>query len=206
MRRVTTPAALVLVLVACGGGEPDQVPDYSRPAPPSMPWLAPLPPEYVLGDDAPDFQLPVLTADAVGPDSIRLSALRGRVVLLNFWNTGCVPCVAEHETINRVADWYRERGVRYLGINNGDTPATLALFERKHGPARYPQLADAADSVGKAYERFAWPLHVAIDPQGRVVWWRHGGPLSEDVLVSVVEDVLAGRRPRAQLHAAFPDS
>lgn len=197
--RRSLPVIAMLVL-ACGGeagevAEERQWPDQ----------LSPLAPEYVLGQEAPDFELPVLSVTAVGEDSVRLEDIRGQVVALNFWNTGCTPCVAEHATINSIAERYESAGLRYFGINNLDAPKSLAAFEARHGPSSYTQLADRGDQVGASYSRGGWPLHLVIDREGRVVWWRPGGPIQEETLEEVIGAVLEGRRPESPTNAAYPD-
>jgi peroxiredoxin len=199
--RVWSAFAVVLLTAACTG-------DSSEPAEEPFEWpdyLSPLPPEYVLGQEAPDFELPTLATTGIGEDTVRLTDLRGKVVVLNFWNTGCVPCVAEHQTLNSIAETYEPDGLQYLGIDDLDTPESLAAFEAQHGPSSFPQLADPGNQVGASYNRTGWPLHVVIDREGRVAWWRRGGPIKEETLHEVIGTVLEGRRPQSPTSASFPD-
>jgi thiol-disulfide isomerase/thioredoxin len=135
---------------------------------------------------------------------IRLSDYAGQVVVLNFWNTGCRACIPEKPILNRVAQEYSGSDVVFLGINPGEPPEQLLTFERRYGPSLYPQLKDRGNEVGESYELKGPPLHVVIDRTGNVAWWRPGGPISADVLVDVLGDVLAGRRPTAATSAAYP--
>jgi peroxiredoxin len=194
--------ALLLLVAACGG-------DRLRVETEPMQWpvhMSPLPPAYVLGQQAPDIHLPVVTKAGIGPDSVHLSDFRGEIVVLNFWNTGCGPCVAEHQTLSRIAGRFRQKGVRYFGIDFGDTQQSLRAFEDQHEPSSYPQLWDAADETGKAFHRSGWPLHVVIDQRGRVAWWRPGGPIQEKTMDEVLGAVLDGRRPTSPTNAAYPDN
>lgn len=172
--------------------------------------LKPLEPEFLLGGIAPDFALEVMTTSpghsrSAEAELVTLSELKGSVVFLNFWNTGCGPCVAEHGMLNRAAQEYRDRGVRFLGIVDSDTPESLGRFEKKHGSSSYPNLHDRTGEVRRDYKARGWPLHVIVDAEGRVVWWQPGGPIKKEMLVGPLEDVLAGRAPDpSRTGAAYP--
>ncbi len=189
------------LLLACG----------DEPPPGDGGWEWPtitVAPSFVMGGPAVDFALPVLPtdgSDSIGQDSVRLSAHLGQVVVLDFWNSGCAPCVAEHGTLNEVAEEYWSRGVRFFGITDLDTPSSVARFAERHGAFVYPNLSDRGKSVSGAYRARGWPTKVVIDTAGRVAWWRLGGPIEKATLEEVIEDVLAGRRPAAQTSAVFPD-
>jgi peroxiredoxin len=201
------PLMAVTALSACGSPGRDRPPetdDSQVHLPEGGPRTGPF---YALGRPAPDFRLPVMTGYSMSlfsGDSVRLSDHLGRVVVLHFWYTECGPCAAEHETLNRVAGEYGSRGVAFFGVNDVDTPATVAAFEERRGAIAYPILFDEGGKVGQLYAQRGWPLHVVIDTAGRVAWWRPGGPIEEDVLGGVIDDVLPGRRPTAFTPAAYP--
>ena len=200
------PAAVLLAVVLPGAAcadDPDPFADLRAAA--WTEYMSPLPPVYTLGADAPDFHLPVLGREGVGPDSIRLSDYRGRVVVLDFWHSGCGPCVVEHETLNRVAERMARRGVAFLGINSQDSPVSLARFEAAYGPTSYPNLRDVHRMVGLRYLQVGWPLHVVVDREGRVAWWAQGGPVDEDRLLRAIRDVLRGRRPEPAPRTVWGD-
>jgi thiol-disulfide isomerase/thioredoxin len=165
----------------------------------TWPWeLKPLEPLFVLGGSAPDFTLEVMSTlpgGTRGAELVTLSELKGSVVFLNFWNTGCGPCIAEHGTLSWAAQEYRDRGVRFLGIVDIDTPESLGRFEKKYGPTSYPNLHDRRGEVRRDYNARGWPLHVIVDAEGRAVWWAPGGPIKWEFLIGLLEDLLAGRAP-----------
>src|SRR5919108_1602984 len=61
----------------------------------------------LIGRPAPDFTLRTLD----GSRSVRLSDLRGRIVVLNFWASWCADCRVEHPSLAGAWNRYRERGV-----------------------------------------------------------------------------------------------
>jgi len=55
----------------------------------------------------------------------KLSALKGKVVLVNFWASWCAPCLAEIPEFIKVREEYHDRGFEILGISTDDSPAQL---------------------------------------------------------------------------------
>jgi peroxiredoxin len=164
-------------------------------------------PPFTLGGPAPDIALRILpvshTSDEAG-ELVRLSDLIGKVVVLDYWFTGCPPCVAEHATMNELAEAYETEGVEFFGITDLDTSSSLARFADRHGPFSYANLADRDKEAKRALRVPGWPTKIVIDRAGTVVWWRVGGPIERDVLAGVIEDALAGRRPTAPTKAVYP--
>jgi cytochrome c biogenesis protein CcmG/thiol:disulfide interchange protein DsbE len=92
------------------------------------------------GDDwerkaAPDFELSTLDGHR-----IRLSDLRGRVVLVNFWATWCAPCRVEMPWLSDFAVRYRDQGLTVLGISVDDGGRDRVERFVRERPVRYPIL------------------------------------------------------------------
>ncbi|HLL75214.1 MAG TPA: cytochrome c biogenesis protein CcdA, partial [Pyrinomonadaceae bacterium] len=60
----------------------------------------------------------------------RLADLRGRVVLLNFWATWCVPCRSEIPVLNEMGRDLKDRGFEVVGVSTHDTPDEVRNFQR----------------------------------------------------------------------------
>jgi cytochrome c biogenesis protein CcmG/thiol:disulfide interchange protein DsbE len=115
------------------------------------------------GTAAPDFEL-----ETYEGDTIRLSDLRGKVVVLNFWASWCAPCAVEAAELEALWRDYADRDVVVLGIDYEDTrPAALTYLE-KHGVS-YPNGLDRADVIARKYHLGGVPETFVIDRQGRVV-------------------------------------
>src|SRR5438477_6670095 len=69
------------------------------------------------GKTAPTFALATLQRG----DSVRLNALKGDVVVLNFWASWCLACRDEHEALIKSAQLYLPRGVHFYGVLYNDT-------------------------------------------------------------------------------------
>jgi thiol-disulfide isomerase/thioredoxin len=122
----------------------------ARPAPPAV------------GELAPAFELP-----RVGGGSVSLAALRGRVVVLDFWATWCSGCVAFFPAAARLERRFADREVTWLAVHVPpyDPDSIRAFFEaRGHAPLT------ALDDAGLA-ERFGvygTPTYVLLDRAGVV--------------------------------------
>jgi len=148
-----------------------------------------LPYPYDLHVPAPNFDLPIISADVAG-EHFRLSDLSGRVVVLNLWSTWCKPCIAEHSTFERLARRFAADSVQFLGIVGEDTPDRVLKFEETN-PTGYPNLHDKDGTVSSAYGSRGVPHHVVIDRNGMVVYSAPGGPIIEEPFATVIERVLA---------------
>jgi DsbE subfamily thiol:disulfide oxidoreductase len=134
---------------------------------------------------APDFELHSLESSA----PIALSSLRGQVVVLNFWASWCAPCRLEAPGLRRVSERYRERGVRFLGVDYRDDDAAGRAFVDEFR-LRYPSVTDPSGSLAYDYELIGFPTTFIIDPAG-TIRYRFVGYLDEDVLEKALNDVLS---------------
>jgi DsbE subfamily thiol:disulfide oxidoreductase len=138
---------------------------------------------------APDFELPSLEDGT----PIALSSFRGDVVVLNFWASWCAPCRLEAPGLRRVSERYRERGVRFLGVDYRDDEAAARAFVAEFR-LPYPSVSDPSGSLAFDYELIGFPTTFIIDAGG-TIRYRFVGYLSEDVLEAALEDVLSRGTP-----------
>ena len=67
--------------------------------------------------------------DAVSGKPISLADLKGKIVVLDFWATWCVPCVAEMPTMKELYAEYKDKGVEFIGISLDNPPDGLAKLK-----------------------------------------------------------------------------
>lgn len=114
------------------------------------------------GQPAPDFSLPQLNGQP-----LRLSDYRGKVVLLDFWATWCVPCRQGTPHLVALQTKYGSQGLQLIGLSMDDTPEPVRDFSKQF-QMNYPVVMGNAD-VGKLYGGvLGLPIEFLIDPTGRI--------------------------------------
>jgi thiol-disulfide isomerase/thioredoxin len=100
----------------------------------------------------------------------QLTQLKGKVVVVNFWATWCVPCQAEMPEFSRVYDEYRSRGVEFLGAANEPRSSRPKVQDFiKQFDVRFPVWLEASEDNMKAFGVGAGlPGTVLIDAEGRI--------------------------------------
>jgi peroxiredoxin len=111
---------------------------------------------------APDFALP-----ARDGGELRLSDLRGQVVMINFWATWCGPCRQEMPLLQQIHAKYEPLGFTMLGVNVEPDSAAAQTW-LKGMPVRFPILFDRKSEVSASFGVEAMPSSVLIDREGRV--------------------------------------
>jgi len=118
----------------------------------------------------PDFALPTLSGAP-----IRLSDLRGKVVLLNFWATWCGSCRAEMPTIDALYRQYKDRGLEVLSVSLDTAPiAKIQAFVDKLGVSLRVGL-DPSSSTARTFRVLVLPTAYLIDRAGNVIVREVGG-------------------------------
>ena len=115
------------------------------------------------GYAAPDFRLASLDGE-----ERTLSALRGRVVLLNFWATWCKPCEDEMPAMQRLYDTLGGKGFELLAISVDQGDDEVRAFRDRLG-LHFPILRDPEKQAASVYETFRFPESWLIDADGVVV-------------------------------------
>ena len=122
----------------------------------------------VAADTAPDF-----TLKSRDGTNLRLSELRGQVVMINFWASWCGPCRQEMPLLDALFEQYEPLGFTLLGVNvEQDTADAERLL--KDAPVSFPVLYDPDNSVTKAYDVVAMPSTILVDRDGNMRFVHHG--------------------------------
>jgi peroxiredoxin len=111
---------------------------------------------------APDFTLRSLSGD-----NVKLSELRGNVVMINFWASWCGPCRQEMPLLEQLYQRYSALGFELLGVNveQDVDDAKRWLADR---PVSFPVLLDPDNRLSKIYQVKAMPSTILVDRDGNV--------------------------------------
>ena len=105
--------------------------------------------------------------------NIKLSELRGQVVMINFWASWCGPCRQEMPLLDQLYKKYQPMGFTLLGVNVEDNPneATKWLKGKEVG---FPILFDSESKVSELYNVSAMPTTLIIDRDGNMRYYHRG--------------------------------
>jgi thiol-disulfide isomerase/thioredoxin len=140
-----------------------------------------------IGASAPEFSL----KDPQGK-SHRLSEYRGKVVLLDFWATWCLPCRRMMPIMQKLNDQYRGVGVVTLGIAVDPEYDAAALMKRLGHS--YPLLVKG-DQVAKKYRAEMLPTLYVIDQRGRIVHRQAGITKDDSTYIPALVRKTASNQP-----------
>jgi peroxiredoxin len=132
---------------------------------------------------APDFSL----VDADGK-MVRLSALRGKVVLLDFWATWCGGCKLEIPWYMEFDRKYRRDGLTVIGVSMDDEGMKVVKPFVAERHIEYPVVV-GSEAMGKIFGLGLMPLTLLIDREGRIAV-AHSGVVDKDNFEEHVRELL----------------
>lgn len=118
----------------------------------------------VTGEVAPDFTL----EDTKG-NKITLSALRGKVVMVNFWATWCPPCIEEMPSMESLNKFMADEDFVMLAINTEKNGRTVVPEFLEKSPYTFPILYDDQSTVQQQYGVYKFPESFIVGKDGTVV-------------------------------------
>jgi len=136
-------------------------------------------------------------------------ALRGKVVLVDFWTYSCINCLRSLPYVKAWAEKYRDQGLVVIGVH-----APEFAFERNIDNVRkatrdlgvtYPVAIDNDFAIWRAFGNNYWPAHYFIDAQGRVRF-HHFGEGEYEKSEAVIRQLLAEAGHPAVSRVAMTDT
>ena len=145
-------------------------------------WMISLANILPLQTTAPDWKLPLVQGD-----SLSLSSLKGKYVLLDFWFIGCGACVQSIPSLNELQDKYGPNKFEVIGVNfsSKDHEAIQKYCTDKEMKYRNVWMGDL---ITNAYKIKAAPIFYLIDPEGKIIYSKIGH--DEKALLANVESLM----------------
>jgi cytochrome c biogenesis protein CcmG/thiol:disulfide interchange protein DsbE len=129
------------------------------------------------------------TLDRFDGESLTLSDLQGKVVMVDFWASWCPPCRQEAPALAQVYREYQARGVEFVGVSIWDTEKDANSYIQRYG-ITYPNGLDEKGVVTIDYGVTGIPEKYFIARDGTVIK-KFIGPMNEEKLRAILDDMLA---------------
>jgi peroxiredoxin len=143
----------------------------------------------IAGRTAPNFPF---TLDG---HETHLSALRGKVVILNFWATWCPPCVAETPSLEQMYTDLKPLGVTVLGVSVDENATAYHSFIAKHD-ITFPTYRDPSKKIPLTYGTVMYPETYVIGRNGKIDRKLIGAQHWDSPhMLSYLRAIATGRRP-----------
>ncbi len=151
-------------------------------------------PSPLVNKPATNFKAPALD----GKGEVSLEEHRGRWVLVNFWGSWCVSCIAEHPYLMQLAKIAEARDdFVIVGVDFRDTVEGAHNFLARHGDPGYRHAFDPRQKIAIDWGVYGAPESYLVDPAG-MIKLKHTGPLYPGWFEKVALPHIEGRADVAQ--------
>ena len=118
-------------------------------------------------------QAPAFTLSTFDKKEISLEGLRGKIILLDFWEVWCGPCIESMPKVQHLYDTYKDKGLHVFGIiNDIKQLGPSKLLVQKRGFS-FPMLT-GNEQLKKDYKINAIPLYILIGKSGKIIFLSAG--------------------------------
>lgn len=142
-----------------------------------------------IGEEAPDFKLQQLNQN-LSDTSLRLSELRGKGVMVNFWDASCSPCEQEMPFLEQVYESYQDKGIEFIAVSVDVNDFVVQKYIHSFDLS-FPVVRDNKDQVKNLYDIGMLPSKIFIDENG--------------VIVDMVQSVLEPSELKSHLDQIVPN-
>ena len=135
---------------------------------------------------------PTFNLTSLDGKKFELASLRGKVIVFNFWFTGCVPCIAEMPKLNELVEKFKNDEVVFIAPT-WDNETVLPTFLKKY-PFKYNIVANAGNLIINTYRDgtgdVTMPTHIVIDKEGNIDTRIVGGLIKADGSTTKLDELV----------------
>ena len=136
-------------------------------------------------------------AQATAETAFNLDEHAGKVVLVDFWASWCVPCRRSFPWMNEMQDKYADQGLVIVAVNLDNTPADATLFLEDY-PASFEIVYDADKSVARKFKVQAMPSSFLFGRDGKIADAHQGFKVKQQAeYEAAIVEALAGKNDEA---------
>jgi cytochrome c biogenesis protein CcmG/thiol:disulfide interchange protein DsbE len=139
-----------------------------------------------VGTRMPEFSLTTFDGETIDSKD-----LQGKVLLVNFWASWCVPCEEEAAELEQAWQLYREDDVVFLGVDYVDTEREARAYLERFGIS-YPNGPDLRTRISQAFRIRGVPESYVVAPDGTIVSVKIGPYLSLQEIIDSIEAARGG--------------
>lgn len=141
-------------------------------------------PSPLVGRPAPTFQFSLFSGG-----TLDTSALRGKILIVNFWASWCYPaCYEEAPRLQRVWERFRDQGVVVIGVNIQDQDRPAREFIRQFNQT-FPNGMDRTGRISIDFGVYGVPETFVVDQQGVIVG-KHVGAVAEEWMIDHIQRLM----------------
>jgi thioredoxin:protein disulfide reductase len=135
--------------------------------------------------------LPAVSVSLLNSGALNIETLRGKVTVINFWATWCVPCRAEIPMFNQFTKDYKARGLEVVGISLDEEGVTKVKPFVKENAMNYTVgIGDKQTAAAFNVDDSQLPVTLIADKQGRIRYRHVGLPKSKDEFEAKITELL----------------
>jgi cytochrome c biogenesis protein CcmG/thiol:disulfide interchange protein DsbE len=136
-------------------------------------------------------RMPAFTLTTFGGETIESTDLLGKVLLVNFWASWCIPCEQEAAELEQAWQRYKDDDVVFLGVDYVDTEPEARAYLSRFG-ITYPNGPDLRTRISQAFRIRGVPESYVVAPDGTIVSVKIGPYASLDEITDAIEAARGG--------------
>lgn len=137
---------------------------------------------------------------------LTMKGLRGKVVMIDFWDYTCINCIRTFPENKKLWDRYRQDGFVLIGVDDAEFSSAAPVDRTREAVKRfelpYPIVVDDRFQIWNAYKNSFWPNVFLIDANG-YIRFNHPGEGDGDEIEGAIQELLKEANPRITFPASY---